>query len=100
MTLQPFKAIVNYMSDFFWPHQMPSGSVLKTGGRGMMSSIPSCSCRPNHSKFSVIFSETRLNTDYDLDNTLTEGTPRRPRFHIRKICLKPATQTKSFCVPL
>ena len=45
------------------PHQWQSGSVLKTGRREVPGSIPGGACRPSHSKFSVVFSETRVNTD-------------------------------------
>ena len=43
-------------------HQWPSGSTLKTGRRKVPGSIPGRACRPSRSEFSVIFSETRLNT--------------------------------------
>ena len=41
-----------------------SGGVvtLKSGRREVLGSIPDHACRPNHSEFSVVFSETRVNT--------------------------------------
>ena len=36
--------------------------TLKTGRREVPDSIPGRACRPNRSEFSVVFSETRVNT--------------------------------------
>ena len=40
-----------------------SGRVIKleTGRREVPGSNPGCACRPSHSEFSVVFSETRVN---------------------------------------
>ena len=40
-----------------------SSSALKAGRREVAGSIPSRACRPSRSEFSVIFYETRINTD-------------------------------------
>ena len=45
------------------PHQWQNGSVLETGRREVPGSIPSRVCRPSLSKFSVVFSDTRVNAD-------------------------------------
>ena len=45
-----------------WPHQWLRGSALKTGRREVPDSIPGRACRSSRSEFSVVFSETRLNT--------------------------------------
>ena len=45
-----------------------SGCVVllsKTGRREVPGSIPDRACRPSHSEFSVVFSETRVNTGQD-----------------------------------
>ena len=44
-----------------------SGGVvtLKTGRRKVPGSIPGRACRPSRSEFSVVFSETRVNTGQD-----------------------------------
>ena len=47
-----------------WLHQWPiDSSALKTGWREVPNSIPGLTCRPSRSKFSVVFSETHVNTD-------------------------------------
>ena len=56
--------IVEYHTKFT-PHQWPSGSAPKTGRREMPGSISGRSCRPSRSEFSLVFSETRVNTDKD-----------------------------------
>ena len=45
-----------------WHHQWRSGSAFKTGRREMTGYIPGRACRPIRSKFSMIFSEIRVNT--------------------------------------
>ena len=45
--------------------QWRSGSVVKTGRRVLQVSIPSSTCRHNHKEFSVVFSESRVNTGKD-----------------------------------
>ena len=45
-----------------WPHQGLRGSALKTGRREVPGSIPGRACRPRRSDFSVVFTETRVNT--------------------------------------
>ena len=45
-------------------HQWLSGSALKTGRWEMPSSIPGLTCRSSLLDFSVVFSETRLNTGW------------------------------------
>ena len=37
----------------------------KIGRREVPGSIPGCACRPSRAEFSVVFSETRLNTGWD-----------------------------------
>ena len=46
-------------------HQQRSGSDLETGGREVPCSIAGPACRPSRSEFSVVFSETRVNTGQD-----------------------------------
>ena len=43
-------------------YKYPSGFVLKAGRQGMPGSIPGRNCQPNRSEYSVIFSETLVNT--------------------------------------
>ena len=43
-------------------HLRRSGSALKNGRREVTGSIPDRACQPNFSEFSVVFSETRVNT--------------------------------------
>ena len=45
------------------PHQWPSGSALKTGGREMPGSISGRTCRPSLSELSSVFSEINVSTD-------------------------------------
>ena len=47
-----------------WPHRWRNGSVLKTGRCKVLGSISSRAFRPSLSEFSVVFSETRVNTGY------------------------------------
>ena len=47
------------------PHQWPSGFALKFGRREVPDSIPICGCRSSRSEFTVVFSETRVNADYN-----------------------------------
>ena len=47
------------------PHQWLSGSALKTGRQQVPGSIPGSACRPSSSEFSMILSETPVNTGYD-----------------------------------
>ena len=49
--------------------------MLKTGKREVLDSNPGIACRPSRSEFSVVFSETRVSTDYDP----LERPPRRAR---------------------
>ena len=44
------------------PHQWPSGSALKTGRREVPVSNPGRACRLSPSEYSMVFSETHLNT--------------------------------------
>ena len=39
--------------------------TLKSGRREVPGSIPDHACRPSRSEFSVVFSETRVNTGWD-----------------------------------
>ena len=43
-------------------HQWPNGSALKTGRREELGKIPGRACRTSRSEFSVVFSETLVNT--------------------------------------
>ena len=56
------------------PHQWCSCSTSKAGRWEVPSSIPGRSRRINRSKFSVVFSETRINTGWSL---LERPLPRR-----------------------
>ena len=48
----------------------------KTGRCEEPGSLPGHACRPSRSEFSVVPSETRVNTGYDpLERPLTEGIP-------------------------
>ena len=47
------------------PHHLRSGSALKTDRGEVPGSIPDRACRLSRSEFSVIFSETRVNTGQD-----------------------------------
>ena len=53
-------------STFSFPKEMRSTSggvvALKTGRREVQSSNPGRACRRSRSEFSVVFSETRVNT--------------------------------------
>ena len=49
--------------------------MLKTGRRKVPGSNPGHACRPSHLEFSVVFSETRVNTGED-------PSQRPPRRHI------------------
>ena len=73
------------------PHQWRSGSPLKAGRREMPDSIPGRSYQPSCSKFSVVLSETRLNTGKNSSERLsTEGTPPTgPGIHKRTVGLNP-----------
>ena len=51
--------ILYYVSNQQWR----SGSALETGRRKLLRSIPGRACRTSRSEFSVVFSETRVNTD-------------------------------------
>ena len=54
--------LILYSLLHFEPHQWPSDSALKPGRREVPASIPGRACRPRCSEFSVVFSETRVNT--------------------------------------
>ena len=56
---------------------MVEGSALKISRREVPGSIPSRSYRPSRSEFSVVFSETRIDTYLlgFLRKTRTEGIP-------------------------
>ena len=45
--------------------QWPYDSALKTGRRQLPGSILDHACRPSRSEFSLVFSETRVNTGQD-----------------------------------
>ena len=45
-----------------WPYQWLSDSTLKVSRWEVTNSIPSHAFSPRHSEFSVVFSETRVNT--------------------------------------
>ena len=59
-----FSIIVLPQNNFFVGHGPTSGSAvtLKTGRREVPGSNPGRACRPSRSEFSVVFSETRVNT--------------------------------------
>ena len=44
------------------PRQWRSGSAFKAGRREVPGSNPGRACRPSRLEFSVVFSETRVNT--------------------------------------
>ena len=44
------------------PYQWRSGSVLKTGRLEVLGSNSDRACQPSRSEFSMVFSETRVNT--------------------------------------
>ena len=55
------EVINNQFQQYFRP---TSGTAvtLKTGRREVPGSVPGHACRPSRSEFSVVFSETRVNT--------------------------------------
>ena len=63
MCSQKYAKEIQMYSDTEKTHQWPSASALKIGRREMAGRIFGCSCRLSRSKFYVVFSETRLNTD-------------------------------------
>ena len=76
-----------------WPLLRLCGSALKTGRREVPGSIPARACRPNYSEFSVVFSETRLNTGLK-KTPHGEHPTHRPRSPVRQSALIPTTTTK------
>ena len=48
---------------YFMLMQPPPVAVLKTSRREVLVFIPGRNCRPSHSEFSMVFSETRINAD-------------------------------------
>ena len=48
--------------DPYLPHQWRSGFAFKAGRRELSGSIPERACRLSRSMFSVVFSETGINT--------------------------------------
>ena len=57
------------------PHQWRSGSALNIARREVPGPIPGHACRPSRSVFSVVFAETRVNTDLgSLRKASTEST--------------------------
>ena len=57
-------------------HQWPSSFAFKASKWEVLDSILGRACRPSCSEFSVVFSETRVNTGQDpLKRPPTEGTP-------------------------
>ena len=64
----------NIFLKYLSPRKWRSSSALKTGRLEVPGSIPVC--RHSRSKFSVVFSETCVNTGYDpLERSPTDGTP-------------------------
>ena len=64
-------------------HQWSSDSALKTGRRKQPGSIPGHACRPSCLEFSMVFTETRINTGWNpLEKPPTESilpTSQAPR---------------------
>ena len=62
-----FPVIIAHTSGILHPYGLgpTSGGVvtLKTGRREVPGSNPGHACRPRRSEFSMVFSETRINTD-------------------------------------
>ena len=75
-------------------------SALKIGRRELPSSIPGHACRLSRSEFSVVFSETRVNTGQDPPvRPPTEGTPPAgPGPTKRTVGLNPITQPNPILV--
>ena len=81
------------------PHQWRRGSALKAGKRVVTGSIPGHACRPSHSKFSVVFSETRVITGKDpLERPPWRTFLYKPWSHKRTICLNPPTLPKPIAI--
>ena len=60
-------------------------------------SIPGYACRPNRSEFSMIFSETRVNTGWNPIERLHGGhSTHRPRSLDRQSALKPPPPSPSY----
>ena len=55
------KYMLEYVINFTCPTS-DTAVTLKTGRRENLASSPRCACQPSRSEFSVVFSETRLNT--------------------------------------
>ena len=51
------------ISNAVLPYQWRSGSALKAGRQVVPSSFPGLAYRPSRSEFSMVFSETRVNTN-------------------------------------
>ena len=56
---------LNFFLRIFQIVMWRSSSVLKTGRREVLGSIPGRTCRPSRSEFFVVFSETPVNTSWD-----------------------------------
>ena len=54
--------IVNSCHFYLTRSTSGSAETLKTGRREVPGSTPGRTCRPSRSEFSVVFSETRVNT--------------------------------------
>ena len=66
--------------------------MLKTGRREVPGSNPGRTCQPSRSEFSVVFSETLVNTgSYPVERLTRRARPYRPRSHKRTIGLQPTT---------
>ena len=80
-----------------YPGDPTSGRVvtLETGRWEVPGYIPGRACRPSRSEFSVVFSETRVNTGQDpLERPPTEGIPPiGPGPTSGQLALKPTTIT-------
>ena len=59
-----------------WPQQWLHNPALKIGTREVPGSIPGRAYRPSRSEFSVVFTETRVNTgNNSLKRFPTKGIP-------------------------
>ena len=57
-------SVILFRDGLLFPYSPTSGTAvtLKTGRREVPGSNPGRACRPSRSEFSVVFSETRVNT--------------------------------------
>ena len=74
------------------PHQCPSRSALKIDTREATGSIPDCACLPSRSEFTLVSSETDVNTGYDPLERPHGGTPSVGSVSMRTIGLYPIIQ--------